>query len=223
MVGKKIHISEPSEEIQWTENKSTTEKDNLRVLPIRNRERTPWQMQKLRRAIPHATQSILSRGQSLNKGVTAFLSTVNPTVGTLIEHVQKEHYQAVRDNPGMGVIANTVEIARADQDTRESVRREYAAMEANGLYGKIFCEKPDATICIMFENFSSQSLFITGHLQHKKIRQLNKLIGEYRVMDLLAGCKTRTDWRFLMDEENKFMNLFWKWQPYQGHACFECQ
>ncbi len=129
----------------------------------------------------------------MNKGATAFLSTINPTVGTLIEHVQKEHYQAARANPGMGVTANTVEIARADQDARESVRREYAAMEANGLYGKISCKKPDDTIRIMFENFSSLSLFTTGHLQHKKIQQLNKLIGEYGV-DLLAGCKTRTDW-----------------------------
>ncbi len=102
--------------------------DKSRALPIRTRERTPQQMRKLQRASRHANQSILSRSQSLNKGTTAFLSTVNPTVGTLIEHVQKEHYQAACANPGMGVTANTVEIARADQDARESVIREYAAM-----------------------------------------------------------------------------------------------
>jgi hypothetical protein len=88
-------------------------------------------------------------------------------------------------------------------------------MKANGLYAKISCKKPDDTIHIMFENFSSLSLFTTGHLQHKKIRQLNKLIGEYGV-DLLPGCKTRTDWQFVTDKENKFMNLFGNSNPTRG-------
>jgi hypothetical protein len=124
--------------IDTAERKQNTTADNKsRALPIRTREWTPRQIRKLRRTSCHANKSILSHGQSLNKGATAFLSTVNPTVGPLIKHVQKEHYQAARANPGMGVTANIVEIARADQDARESVRREYAAMEANGLYGKL--------------------------------------------------------------------------------------
>jgi hypothetical protein len=155
---------------ETAERKQCTTADNKsRALSIRTRERTLWQLRKLQHASQHANQLILSCSQCLNKGATEFLSTVNPTVGTLIEHVQKEHYQAARTNPGMGVTSNTMEMAWADQDARESVRREYAAMEANGLYGKISCEKSDDTIRIMFENFSSLSLFSTGHLQHKKI------------------------------------------------------
>jgi hypothetical protein len=67
----------------------------------------------------------------------------------------------------------------------------------------------------MFENFSSLCLFSVGPLQHKKIRQLNKLCRDYGV-DLLAGCETRTDWRYVIREEDRFCNLLGDGQPTRG-------
>jgi hypothetical protein len=183
-------------------------------VPIRPRVRTLRQMQKLRLASRHAQLSSRKRVQDLNKGAAVFLISANPTIGTLIEYVQKEHNQATRSESRKKTL-NGVAMARADLDARESVRREYVAMEANGLYGRISCDKPDDTVRIMFENFSSLSLFTTGPLRHKKIRQINKLAGEYSV-DLLAGCETRTDWRFVTDEESKFTNLFGNGNPTRG-------
>jgi hypothetical protein len=81
----------------------------------------------------------------------------------------------------------------ANLAARESVRQEYKAMEASGVYGRIESDKPDNVIRLMYENFSSLSLFAKGNTRHKKICQINKLMQDYGV-DVLAGCKTRTDW-----------------------------
>ncbi len=48
-----------------------------------------------------------------------------------------------------------------------------------------------------------------------KIHQLNKLMVDYSV-NVLAGCKTRTDWRFNTDEDSSFPNLFGNGQPSRG-------
>jgi hypothetical protein len=37
-------------------------------------------------------------------------------------------------------------------------------------------------------------------------------------IDILAGCKTRTDWRFVTDKEDEFHNLFGRGQLSQGVA-----
>jgi len=36
--------------------------------------------------------------------------------------------------------------------------------------------------------------------------------------DLLAGCETRTDWRFVTKEEDRFVNLFGNGSPTRGIA-----
>ena len=59
---------------------------------------------------------------------------------------------------------------------------------------------------MMYKNFSSLSVFATGHWKHRKIRQINKLASEYGV-DLITGCKTWMDWRFVTNEESRFPNL----------------
>jgi hypothetical protein len=67
----------------------------------------------------------------------------------------------------------------------------------------------------MYENFSSLSIFIMGPTRHLKVQQLNKLMLDYSV-DLLAGCKTRTDWHFVSSKEDRFCNLFGNRQPMRG-------
>jgi hypothetical protein len=49
------------------------------------------------------------------------------------------------------------------------VQRELRALDRGGVYEWIPREKPDNVICLMFENFSSLSLFVKGVLHHKKI------------------------------------------------------
>ncbi len=57
-----------------------------------------------------------------------------------------------------------------------------------------------------------------GPAQHKKVRQLNKLMADYGV-DVLASCETQADWQFVKKEEDRFCNLFGKGQPTHGsHA-----
>jgi hypothetical protein len=60
---------------------------------------------------------------------------------------------------------------------------------------------------MMHENFSSLSLFTKGPKKQVKICELNKLIVDYSV-DVLAGCKTRTNWQFVTDKDSRFFNLF---------------
>ncbi len=71
----------------------------------------------------------------------------------------------------------------------------------------------------MYKNFLSLSLFVKGVLHHKKIRHLNAQAHEYNV-DLLAGCKTRTDWRFVENKEYCFCNLFRGGKPTRGSCAF---
>ncbi len=80
------------------------------------------------------------------------------------------------------------------------------------MYGRVSCNKPDDVVRIMYENFSCLSIFTLGPPCHKKVRQLNKLMLDYS-MDLLAGCKTRMDWRFVSSKEDRFCNLFGNGQP----------
>jgi hypothetical protein len=71
----------------------------------------------------------------------------------------------------------------------------------------------------MYENFLSLSIFTLGPARHKKLRQLNNLMLDYSV-DLLAGCKTRTDWCLVLSKKDRFCNLFGNWQPMRGVCAF---
>jgi hypothetical protein len=42
-------------------------------------------------------------------------------------------------------------------------------------------------------------------------------------VDLITGCETRMDWRFVTDEESKFPNLFGNGQPSRGSCAFNIQ
>ncbi len=94
-------------------------------------------------------------------------------------------------------------IAHANLAAQELVCQEWTETASKGPYGCISTFKPDNTIQIMYENFSSLSLFALGLMHHKKIHQLNKLMSNYGV-DFLAGCETQMDWRFITEEDNKY-------------------
>ncbi len=112
---------------------------------------------------------------------------------------------------------STLAFAWANIGACAMVRRELCVSERGGIYEWISKEKPNDVVRVMFENFSSLGLFVEGVLRHKKIRRLNPLSRKYRV-DLLVGCETSTDWRFIKREEDKFCNLFGDGKPTRG-AC----
>jgi hypothetical protein len=97
---------------------------------------------------------------------------------------------------------NLVVIAHVQQAAQLTVHNEYATMRTSQKYGLLPKEKPNNVIRFMYENFSSFSLFTKGPKKHVKIHQLDKLMKEYSV-DVLTGCKTRTDWRFVTDKDSK--------------------
>jgi hypothetical protein len=106
-------------------------------------------------------------------------------------------------------------VACIEQATRHTVHQEHTSIIANGAYGQLPYKTPENVVCMMYEIFSSLSLFVKGPKKHVKIRQLNKLLLDYGV-DARAGCKTRTDWRFVTNKENRFVNLLGNGQPTRG-------
>jgi hypothetical protein len=84
-----------------------------------------------------------------------------------------------------------------------------------GKYGQLEKRKPDDIICIMFENFSNLRIFVLGKEKGMKIWQINKLMEEYNV-DIMAGCKTRVDWRFTESTTNGFNSLIAQRQQRRG-------
>ena len=146
------------------------------VLVTRPCLRTARQAARLHRAWLHASQESTKQWEDLNQGATNFLVSASPTVGNLVNHTQTGHRSISRPLPMAPI---TVNIAHANLAARESVRREYAKVGSSAPYGSVSILKPDNVIRILYENFSSLSLFAGGPGHHKKIRQLNKLMTKY--------------------------------------------
>jgi hypothetical protein len=89
----------------------------------------------------------------------------------------------------------SLNLARAKQVAQHGVWSVLADLMMEGKYGQLEIVKPDNTIRIMFENFSSLHLFVLGKEKGIQIWQINKLMKEYNV-NIMDGCKTRVDWRF---------------------------
>ncbi len=143
------------------------------------------------------------------------MATMSPTAQDLIEHTQQRHKGLSRHSVTPSLKATALEISLATRAAQELVRCKHKATERSGVYGRVSLKKPDDAIRVMYKNFSSLSLFATRTGRHKKIRQINKLMGDYRV-DILGGCETRTDWRFATSKEDKFHNLFGRGQWTRG-------
>ena len=153
--------------------------------------------------------------QAFNQEASTFIVTMSPTPQDIIGHTQQRHKGLSRHSVTPFLKATALEISLATWAARELVRCEHKATERSGVYGRVSLEVPDDAIQVMYKNFLSLSLFATGTGQHKKIRQINKLMGDYGV-DILAGCETCTDWWFATREEDKFHNLFGQGQWTRG-------
>ncbi len=144
-----------------------------------------------------------------------FLDSISPTVSDLIEHLHWTHTSLT----GLHAQANNVQIsldlARAKQVAQRSVQSVLVDLMMEGKYRQLEIVKPDNTICIMFENFSSLHLFVLWKEKGMKIRQINKLIKEYKV-NIMDGCKARVDWRLTKSTTNGFNSLFAQRQQRRG-------
>jgi hypothetical protein len=176
------------------------------------RAQTDFHLNELLWAQRFASAASLACSHSLTTGAAVFVAGMTPTVGNLVKFSSTwGTYTARIKRP----TTNSVTTARANLVAQASIHREYAATEATGVYGRVSCDKQDDVVRIMYENFSSLCIFTLGPACHKKVRQLNKLMSDYS-MDLLTGCKTRTDWRFVLSKEDRFCNLFGNEQPMRG-------
>ena len=183
----------------------------------RPRSRTAQQQRSILRSQRYGSSLEVERRRAFNQGASSFLVSAIPTVSDLIVHTQEGHRDASRRSDKTRLNASALDISRATLSARDSVRTEYENLVGSGVYGKMPHHKPDDVIRVMYENYSSLSLFSQGDTRHKKIRQINKLARDYGV-DILAGCETRTDWRFVSTEEDKFHNLFLPGQQKLGVA-----
>jgi hypothetical protein len=177
---------------------------------------TDFHLNKRLQAQHFASAASLARSRSLITGAAIFVAGMTPTVGNLVKFSSTWGACTARIKCPT---TKSVTTGWANLVAQASVHREYAATEATGVYSRMSCDKPDDVVRIMYENFSSLSIFTLGPARHKKVRQLNKLISDYSV-DLLAGCKTRTDWHFVSSKEDRFCNLFGNGQPTRGVCAF---
>ena len=180
-----------------------------------NRARTDRQQRKMYRASLHASDADRIRREALNIGAARYLAEATPTIGNLIEYTQQSHSTTTRRAGNSVSTVRGMALARANQEACAAVSTEQASLENGGSHGRVSRVKPDDVVRIMYENFSSLGVFGEGPTKHRKIRQINKLIKDYGV-DIMAGCETRTDWRFVTMEANKFENLFGNGLPTKG-------
>jgi hypothetical protein len=171
---------------------------------------TPRKQQKLHRARLNASAQNLEQLKQFSVGSTDFLLQATPTVGQLLEYMVSSN-----NHPCATAIGNLVEMVHIQQAEQLTVHNKYTTIRAGRTYGQLQHKKSDNVIWMMYENFSSLSLFTEGSKKHVKMHQLNKLMADYSV-DVLAGCKTRTNWRFITDEDSRFPNFFGNGQPSQG-------
>jgi hypothetical protein len=162
----------------------------------------------------HASTKALQRRDALTAGREAYITQHLPTVGNLMDYSQRNSPKNLPAPRAMDLATIIV-----NQQAKASVVSEYSRSVEGGTYGSIPKGKQNDSIRLMYENFSSLSLFADGLSKHKKIRHLNKLISEYGV-DVMAGCETRTDWRFVTNEEDRFCNLFGNGQLARGSRAF---
>ena len=149
----------------------------------RTRALTGFHLNKRLRAQRFASAASLARNRSLTTGTAVFVAGMTSTVGNLVKFSSTwGTCTACIKCP----TTNSVTTARANLVAQASVHRECAAKEATGVYGQVSCDKPDDVVRIMYENFSSLSIFTLSPVRHKKVWQLNKLMPDYS-MDLLAG------------------------------------
>ena len=71
------------------------------------------------------------------------MSSISPNMGDLIKHTQCIHQEPPHQAAIKRSIPSTFLTPSANRATRESVRWEYKAMEASGVYGWIEIDKPN--------------------------------------------------------------------------------
>ena len=193
---------------RWpTQQRTSAPLPSVLQLPVtRARKTTERQRRKFARAARYASAASLRRSDSLRVGVRQFESGLSPTVADLIQYSQSHSDRRTLAAPAVPT-HNSLLVARTSISAGTAVRQELSGLEDGGRYGYVPPEKPDDTVRVLYENLSSLALFTEGPLRHRKVRQLNKLMSEYGA-DLFAGCETRTDWRFVTQEDDRFCNLF---------------
>ena len=194
-------------DIHCAAHRNTTSDTIMRLPVTRVRRMTLRQQNRLSRLSRGANASSHARHQAFVTGAARFETGSAPTIGDLVQHTAQRALHTRPPIQNRAPDSSLGAVMQASHTARASVIQERTALVNRDAYGQISRDKADNTIRIMYENFSSLGVFAEGSARHKKIRRLNELIAEFGV-DLLSGCETRTDWRFVTKEEDRFGNLF---------------
>ena len=181
------------------------------------RRLTDHQLRKRIHASQHAPAASLGCSFSLDIGAAAFETTIAPTMRDLLVHSQRDYTHPHTFPSSHTIPSCSLSVAHATPGARALVSKEHTELVNRGEYGPVPRDKLNDVVCLIYENFSSLCMFAEGALCHKKIQQLNKLLWDYGG-NLLVGCETRTDWRFITKEEDQFGNLFGDGSPTRGIA-----
>jgi hypothetical protein len=104
-----------------------------------------------------------------------FLDSISPTVGNLIEHLHQTHTSLTRTCAEADRTPMSLDLARAELAAQRGVQLLVTKLRVVEKYGQLETLKPHNTIRIMFKNFSSLQLFVSGKAKGKKIRQIKNL------------------------------------------------
>jgi hypothetical protein len=117
----------------------------------------------------YPTEQALARSDAFEQSAAAFMTLATPTVGDLVDHSNRTVGLQGRTRLTSDRTLSSLVLSRTNIGARVTVQRELRALDSGGVYRRILREKPDDVVCLMFENFSSLSLFVKGVLHHKKI------------------------------------------------------
>jgi hypothetical protein len=130
---------------------------------------------RIRHGKRYAFEQALARSDAFEQSAAAFMTLATPTVGDLVDHSNRMAGLQGRTRSTSNRTVSSLVLLRTKIGARVTVQQELRALDSGGVYGRISREKPDDVVRLMYENFSSLSLFVKGVLHHKKIRQLNAL------------------------------------------------
>jgi hypothetical protein len=125
--------------ISSSNSKGSNEVLGQRVTQVRGL--TPRQQNRRLRAAQQASVASLECSHSLTAGAAAFVVASTPTVGDLVDYLQRipgsHSSMSCQEN---SATPNPISFACVNTAACAAVYQEYVAMEANSVYGRISCE-----------------------------------------------------------------------------------
>ena len=151
-----------------------------------------------------AERKFRDQSKMFDRGHSKYKEENSPSTADLISYVAKKSNKKRTKGNKHNLEATAAEISNSKSTAGQRVRELVRAYMTDGKYGNLPKEKPDDCIRLFLGQFNSLGIF-TGM---KKVQHLNNVFRDFSV-DVMGGCETQADWRFVT-EEHQFGNLFGK-------------